>query len=289
MNHNKSPTLEIAGITSAAVTILVAAIIVLKHSFQNEAFASNSLEEATSVADVDQSALEAPPLRSQSELMDGFSSLSTRAAADRIYLALEKPCPPLDFPRNTDLRDILEPIFDRLKQNEGESFSILEDVGALAEDSIELDEVKIEAFHVEGVSIRSALDELLEQTDPRLDYMVRNEVLLISTRAAVESEENLFVRIYDVRNLVAPIQNSTEARGGVRRSPNSLLPSISELAQWIQNSTAPPARWFDIDGEGGQLNFHNQLLIIRQSRRAHLAISDLLEQLAERIGVPHAE
>lgn len=273
----------------AAVTVLVAALMVLKHSFQNEAFASSSPEEASSILDVVQSAIDVPPLRSQSELMDGFSSLSTRAAADRIYLALEKPCPPLDFPRNTELRDILEPIFDRLKQNEGESFSILEDAGALEDDSIELDEVKIEAFHVEGISIRSALDELLEQTDPRLDYMVRNEVLLISTRAAVESDENLFVRIYDVRNLVAPTQQSTEPRGGVRPSANSLLPSISELAQWIQDSTAPPARWFNIDGEGGQLNFHNQLLIIRQSRRVHLVISDLLEQLAERFELPHAK
>ncbi len=289
MKNMKSPMLEILGMTMAAVTVLVAALMVLKQSFQNEAFAGNSLDAATTVADVDQPATAASPPGSQSKLIEGFSSASTRAAADRIYRALEKPCPPLDFPRNTDLRDILEPIFDRLKQNEGESFSILEDAGALEDDSIELDDVKIEAFHVEGISIRSALDELLEQTDLRLDYMVRNEVLLISTRAAVESDENLFVRIYDVRNLVAPIQNCTEARGGVRRSPNSLLPSISELAQWVQNSTAPPARWFNIDGEGGQLNFHNQLLIIRQSRRTHLAISDLLEQLAERIGVPYAE
>jgi hypothetical protein len=42
---------------------------------------------------------------------------------------LEKPCPPLDFPRNTELRDILEPIFDRLKQNEGESANPLDQSG----------------------------------------------------------------------------------------------------------------------------------------------------------------
>lgn len=290
MNREKSPTLEILAMAMAAVTVLVAALMVLKHSFQNEAFASNFPPEATSVADVDPSAIEAPPPpRSWEELMDGFSSVSNRAAADRIYRALEKPCPPLDFPRNTDLRDILEPIFDRLKQNEGESFSILEDAGALDADSIELDDVKIEAFHVEGISIRSALDELLVQTDPQLDYMVRSEVLLITTRTAAESDENLMIRVYDVRSLVAPIQTSIESQGGVRRSSNSSLPSSRELAQWVMDSTAPPARWFDIDGEGGRLNFHNQLLIIRQSRRVHLAISDLLEQLAERIGLSHTE
>lgn len=288
MNSQKSPAVEILGMAMAAVTVLVAAWMVLKHEFQSSAFADISSEVATSVADVDQPATAAPP-RSQSELIDGFSSVSNRAAADRIYRALEKPCPPLDFPRNTELRDILEPIFDRLRLNEGESFSILEDTMALDSDSIELDEVKVEAFHVEGISIRSALDELLGQVDPQLDYMVRSEVLLITTRTAAENEENMTVRVYDVRNLVAPIQSSTESQGGVRRSPNSLLPSSRELAQWVMDSTAPPARWFEVDGEGGRLNFHNQLLIIRQSRRAHLAISDLLEQLAERIGVPHAE
>lgn len=289
MNKEKSPSLEILGMAMAAVTVLIAALMVLKHEFQSSAFADSSLEAASSVADVDQPATAAAAPHSQNELMDGFSSVSTRAAAERIYRALEKPCPPLDFPRNTDLRDIMEPIFDRLKQNEGESFSILEDAGSLDADSIELDDVKIEAFHVEGISIRSALDELLGQVDPQLDYMVRNEVLLITTRAAAESDENLTVRVYDVRNLVAPIQNSPESQGGVRRSPNSLLPSSRELAQWVMDSTAPPARWFNIDGEGGRLNFHNQLLIVRQSRRAHLAISDLLEQLKERVGQAHAE
>jgi hypothetical protein len=47
------------------------------------------------------------------------------------------------------------------------------------------------------------------------------------------------------------------------------------------DSTAPPARWFEIDGEGGRLQIHNRMLIIRQSGRAHLAISDLLEQITE--------
>lgn len=166
MNNEKSRTLEILGMAMAALTVLIAAVMVLKHEFQTTAFADNSPQDATSVADAEQLAAVALPLRSQSEMMDGFSSVSNRAAADRIYRALEKPCPQLDFPRNTDLRDILEPIFDRLRQNEGES---------------------------------------------------------------------------------------------------------------------------SIDGEGGRLNFHHELLIIRQSWRAHLAISDLLEQLAERIESPHVE
>ena len=120
MISQKSAAVEILGMAMAAVTVFIAAVMVLKREFQSESFAENSLNEAESVADVDQPGTAALPLRSQSELIGGFSSVSNRAAADRIYRALEKPCPPLDFPRNTDLRDILEPIFDRLKQNEGE-------------------------------------------------------------------------------------------------------------------------------------------------------------------------
>jgi len=82
MNKVKSPALEILGMAMAAVTVLIAALMVLKQSFQNEAFASNSLQEATSVADLDQPATTAAPLaRSQSEWMNGFSSVSNRAAA----------------------------------------------------------------------------------------------------------------------------------------------------------------------------------------------------------------
>lgn len=157
---------------------------------------------------------------------------------------------------------------------------VLEDVTAFGDDSIVLDEVKVADFRIVGVSIRSALDELLERTDPRLDYMVRSEMLLITTRAYAESDENLTVRIYNIGHLITPSADSVRSGGGVSRS-GSALPTGQQLAQWVVETTAPPARWFDIDGEGGRLKIHNRMLIVRQSRRAHLAISDLLEQLTE--------
>ena len=83
MASQKSPVVEILGMAMATVTVLVAALMVLKHEFQSTAYADNSPEEAVSVANVDQPGTAAFPLRSQSELMGGFSSVGNRAAADR--------------------------------------------------------------------------------------------------------------------------------------------------------------------------------------------------------------
>lgn len=189
-------------------------------------------------------------------------------------------CPSLDDPVTAKIKKILEAIFDQVRLNEGDDFNVLEDVTAFGDDSIVLDEVRVADFRIVGVSIRSALDEHLERTDPRLDYMVRSEMLLITTRAYAESDENLTVRIYNIGHLITPSADSVRSGGGVSRS-GSALPTSQQLAQWVVETTAPPARWFDIDGEGGRLKIDNRMLIVRQSRRAHLAISDLLEQLTE--------
>ena len=118
--------------------------------------------------------------------------------------------------------------------------------------------------------------------------MVRSEMLLITTRQAAEAEENMTVRLYDIGHLVTPqagsvflYQGQGQLQSKTRPSNGSQLPTSQQLAQWVMDSTAPPARWFELDGEGGRLNVHNRMLIVRQSHRAHLAIADLLEQLTE--------
>ncbi|MDA1230114.1 MAG: hypothetical protein O2856_05010 [Planctomycetota bacterium] len=277
----KSPAIEILGMSMAAVTIVTSAGMLLKHEFQDLTFAGVPTEESESTERAYLPASSPTSSNDFSESMEGFSSVSNRAAANRIYRALEKPCPPLDYPRDTAMNDILEAIFDQLRQNEGGGFNILIDVAALDDDSLVMEDITVADFHVEGVSMRSALDELFEQIDPQLDYMVRSEVLLITTRAYAESDENLTVRVYDISHLVSPQSNAGKSQVKQRQSFNSTLPSSRQIAQWIVDTTSPPARWFDIDGEGGRLQIHNRMLIVRQSRRAHLAISDLLEQLTE--------
>jgi len=288
MRSDRSPIIEILGMTIAAVTVVTSAGILLKYELHDISFASLAAEDGESNVKSDEPHPDSPPSNAFIDSMDGFSSASNRAASERIYRALEKPCPPLDYPGEADLQSILDAIFNYLRDKEGETFTVMPDLAALDEDSVVLADVKVKSVHIEGVSIRSALDVLLEQTDPQLDYMVRSEMLLITTRQAAEFDENLTIRVYDIGHLVTP-------RSGVARPPftgrssgkgdsasTSQLPTSQQLVQWVMDSTAPPARWFEIDGEGGRLNIHNRLLIVRQSRRAHLAISDLLEQLTER-------
>lgn len=281
MDRSKSPVIEILGMLIAAVTVTTSAGMLLKHELQNTTFASVSATESEIIDSDNRPVATSTPSSDLTDSMKGFSSASTRAAAERIYRALEKPCPPLDYPRNTPVKEILEAIFDQLRQNEGDDLNILVDAGALDDDSIDLDEVKVADFRVTGVSIRSALDELLEQTDPQLDYMVRSEMLLITTRTYAESDENLTIRVYDISHLVAPQPTSSSRQAEGHTSSKPTLPSSRQIAQWIVDATSPPARWFDIDGEGGRLQIHNRMLIVRHSRRAHLAISDLLEQITE--------
>ena len=123
------------------------------------------------------------------------------------------------------------------------------DTMSLDADSIVLADVKVKSVHIEGVSIRSALDILLEQTDPPLDYIVRSEMLLITTRSFAEADESLTVRIYDIGHLVTPQSGPVFRYSGqgpsqskTRPSNDSQLPTSQQLAQWVMDSTAPPAR-----------------------------------------------
>ena len=289
MTSGRSPIVEVLGMTIAAVTVVTSAGVLLKYELHEISFASLAAEDSESIADNDEPHPASPPSNDFIDSMAGFSSASNRAASERIYLALEKPCPLLDYPGEVDLQSILDDIFNHLRDSEGDAFTVMPDVGALDEDSIVLSDVMVKSVHIEGVSICSALDELLTQTDPPLDYMVRSEMLLITTRSSAEAEENLTVRVYDISHLVTPqsgpvfpYPGQSQSQGKTRPSSGSQLPTSQQLAQWVIDSTAPPARWFEIDGEGGRLNIHNRLLIVRQSHRAHLAISDLLEQLTER-------
>ncbi len=61
----------------------------------------------------------------------------------------------------------------------------------------------------------------------------------------------------------------------------------SSLLMIVQDMTGPPARWFDIDGEGGRLHVAGNRLLVRQSRSAHQAIVEVpqhLEMAAEAEG-----
>lgn len=66
--------------------------------------------------------------------------------------------------------------------------------------------------------------------------------------------------------------------------------SMGTLIQLLQEQTSPPAKWFMIDGEGGQISTLGQYLVVRQTPVVHREIEDILTQLRTAIkagGVPY--
>ncbi|MDH3719268.1 MAG: VWA domain-containing protein, partial [Planctomycetota bacterium] len=67
-------------------------------------------------------------------------------------------------------------------------------------------------IRVRGISLRSGLRLMLNSVDPELTYTIDNEVLMLTTREAAES--NLVTKVYPVADLVLPIVLSGFAGSG---------------------------------------------------------------------------
>ncbi len=141
-------------------------------------------------------------------------SLRTQKPAELwLERMLDEPVKKLDFPGENPLPDILEQIGAHFTQTYGAAgggagadyrMTILPDVGALDADSIILQDVVIKDIELDGITLRNALAIILSQTDPELTYMIRNEVMFITTKAFAEADENLGTRVYQVGDLVIP-------------------------------------------------------------------------------------
>ncbi len=126
---------------------------------------------------------------------------------------LDEPVKSLSFPGENPLTDILEQIGSHFTTTYGAAgggagadyrMTILPDVGALDEDSVVLADVMIKDIELDGITLRNALAIILSQTDPELTYMIRNEVMFITTKAFAEADEQLATRVYQVGDLVIP-------------------------------------------------------------------------------------
>ena len=126
---------------------------------------------------------------------------------------LDEPVKSLSFPGENPLTDILEQIGNHFTTTYGAAgggagadyrMTILPDVGALDEDSVVLADVMIKDIELDGITLRNALAIILSQTDPELTYMIRNEVMFITTKTFAEADEQLATRVYQVGDLVIP-------------------------------------------------------------------------------------
>lgn len=136
---------------------------------------------------------------------------------------LDKPIPPLSFPGETPLSEILETIsayytttFGAGGGDSGTDFrmTIFPDKGELETEGItSLDDVLVEDIDFQGITLRSALKLIFAQTlDPELTYIIEDEVFQVTTLA--KAEDTLVTRVYPVPDLVIPPINLGGGGGG---------------------------------------------------------------------------
>jgi len=109
----------------------------------------------------------------------------------------------LSFPGEIPLKDILEELSRRMNESQDKTKLLIPDMAALEDASVVLGDVMIKDIEIPNglMTFGSALNYILSQTDPELTWIAKNELLLITTMAAAESEENMILRSYDISRL----------------------------------------------------------------------------------------
>jgi len=120
-------------------------------------------------------------------------------------------------------------------------------------------------FHIKDVTLRAALNLMLAEHD--LAYVVRDEVLLITTKARAGSMFE--TRLYNVRDLVVPENDPSEGT------------DLEALSDAIRQTINPPS-WDKAGGAGSIAPYSNNgmfALIVVQTYDAHDQIDNLLAEL----------
>ncbi len=122
----------------------------------------------------------------------------------------------LSFPGEIPLVKILEELSRSMNESQENTKLLVPDIATLEEESIILFDVMIKDIEIPKglMTFGSALDHILSQTDPELTWTAKGELLLITTTSAAESEENLFLRGYDISRLRAIAQLTASGMGG---------------------------------------------------------------------------
>ena len=179
----------------------------------------------------------------------------------------------LDQPAELDLAEVpLTDVVERLSQQYGIAVQLdqraLEDAGLGSDTPI--------TRHVRDVSLREALKLVLGEFD--LTYVIRNEVLLITSKT--EAENMLVTKVYPVFDLVV-----CSGDEGHERSPLNYGPLMS----LIQKTVAPDT-WDDVGGPGPLKEFPNAgALVISQTTEVHEEIARQLRALRVAAAPPAAD
>ena len=121
------------------------------------------------------------------------------SAEEKIYAALDDPTQ-IEFVE-VPLQDVMDYLEDL------HSIQIELDVRSLSDVGITSDTPVTR--NLKGISLRSAMRLMLKELD--LDYVVDDEVLLITTPEEASSEDRMMTKVYPVGDLVLPIQSGAGA------------------------------------------------------------------------------
>lgn len=231
---------------------------------------------------------------------DQYTYRMSEANVRRIEAALESETT-IEFPGNP-LRDVTEYL------SQIHNMPILIDETALADVGISSDEEV--SLVISDITLRSAMELLLENVaGVELDYVIRDEVLKITTRE--KADEMLETRVYNVRDfgsefdevmLANVVRKSVQPRSwmnitieSVEAAPGmegsaGMMPGLpgGEVGGMDPYSGLGPASseitgmtiHADSDGNG-TIDFLPGCLIITQSQRIHREIVSLLDQLRQ--------
>ena len=152
---------------------------------------------------------------------------------------------------DTPLNQITEALSDDLR------IPILFDLPALDGDGVS-PEIEV-SVQLPEMQLHSALDLLLRNSGAGLDYVIRDEVLLITTIDRAKSL--LETRIYDVGELA-------EFHGV----------SADDLSQLILMGVGDRESWSNEGGPGTATSIGNNGLLIRQTQAIHREVAEFLDQ-----------
>lgn len=196
------------------------------------------------------------------------------AAELKILNALDSPAQ-MEF-IDTPLSDVIEYLKDMHAIEIQLDQRTLDDVGIGTDTPI--------TRSIAGVKLRSALRLLLADLD--MTYIVRDEVLLITTRESARAPENMMVRLYPVAALVG---DGEEMKTNVARLVQAVtaLPGPWRVAEGrdvgegLKPAPGPPI--IADDGTSGAIAVAmiagQPVLVVRQSYAMHERVLELLESL----------
>jgi len=194
-----------------------------------------------------------------------FSRLSASEVEQRLNeLVHHEKVKNLSFPGENPLTDILEQISTHISTSQDTRFAIVPDDRRLEEQSVSLNDVMIKDIELDGISLSSALDIIMGQTNPALTWLARDEVIQITT--AEEADRYMFLRSYDIVKL----RNLRMA---------STTPWELGITETIEKLTSPTCNWASPDFDGGQMRVIGNRLLVRNNRDAHEHVVAVLEQL----------